>query len=69
MSLLMIFMRLNELKDNYSNLQKKYRLPDFDEMNSAFDIGRIKRDSGLLMRDIRRTMSEKISYYMRLFIW
>jgi len=35
-------------------------------MNSSFDIGRIKRDSGNLVRDIRRGMVDKIIYYLKL---
>ncbi|MEK6915263.1 MAG: hypothetical protein AABW89_01830 [Nanoarchaeota archaeon] len=59
-------MNLKELIEKYSILQKKYSLPGFDELNSAFDIGKIRRDSGNLIRDIRRMMIEKIVYYLKL---
>jgi len=59
-------MKFDEFKEKYIILQKKHSLPNFDEMNSAFDIGKLKRDSGNLIRDIRRTMVEKIVYYLKL---
>ncbi|MEK6908838.1 MAG: hypothetical protein AABX23_02180 [Nanoarchaeota archaeon] len=59
-------MKLEDFRQKYLLLQKKYDLPAFDEMNSAFDIGRIRRDSGNLLRDIRRTMVEKFVYYLKL---
>lgn len=59
-------MKLIEFKRVYLELQKKHSLPDFDEMNSIFDIGRIRRDSGNLVRDVRRVMIEKVIYYIKL---
>lgn len=59
-------MKLLDLEKLYSELQKKHNLPPFKEMNADFDIGKIKRDSGNLIRDIRRMMIEKIVYYIRL---
>lgn len=60
------FMKLEDFKKIYDELKKKYSLPSFEDMNSNFDIGKIKRDSGNLIRDIRRMMVEKIVYYIRL---
>ncbi len=59
-------MKLSEFIEIYAKIQKKYSLPEFEEMNSSFDIGRIKRDSGNLVRDIRRGMVDKIIYYLKL---
>lgn len=59
-------MKLIEFKKIYFELQKKHSLPSFDDMNSSFDIGRIRRDSGNILRDVRRTMIEKIIYYIKL---
>lgn len=59
-------MRIAEFKKLYDELKKEYSLPVFEEMNSNFDIGKIRRDSGNLLRDIRRVMIEKIVYYIRL---
>jgi hypothetical protein len=59
-------MKFEEFKQKYALLNKTHNLPDFDEMNNSFDIGKIRRDSGNLIRDIRRVMIEKISYYNKL---
>ena len=59
-------MEIKELKQQYEILQKKHNLPPFDDLNSTFDIGKIERDSGNLMRDVRRAMIEKVSHYLRL---
>lgn len=59
-------MKIDDLKERYLVLQKKHELPNFDELNLNFDIGRIRRDSGNLLRDIRRVMVEKIVYYNKL---
>ena len=53
-------MKLKELKENYENLAKKYSLPDFDELNENFEIGKINRDNGILLRTIRKVIMEKI---------
>ena len=59
-------MNLLDFKNDYLKLQKKHSLPSFEDMNSAFDIGKIKRDSGNFLRDIRRVMVEKVAHYIRL---
>lgn len=59
-------MEFEDLKNNYELLRKKHNLPVFEDMNSIFEIGRIERDSGYLLRDIRKIAIEKISHYVRL---
>ncbi len=59
-------MKLNELEQIYETIRKKHQLPSFKDINAKFDIGKIKRDSGNLLREIRHVMNEKISYFMRL---
>ncbi len=59
-------MEIDELRKAYNVLQRKYNLPGFDELNAIFDIGKIERDSGNLLRDVRRTLIEKIAHYLRL---
>lgn len=59
-------MKVTDFKKIYLDFEKKYSLPSFEEMNDAFDIGKIKRDSGNLIRDIRRAIIEKIVYYLKL---
>ena len=59
-------MELDVLKNSFESLRKKHSLPSFDELNDSFDIGKIETNSGNFMRDIRRTMMEKIVHYIRL---
>lgn len=59
-------MEIDELKNVYSLLQKKYGLPGFEDLNANFDIGKIERNSGNLLREVRRAMVEKVAHYLRL---
>lgn len=59
------FSCLNELKDKYEILRKKYTLPSFYELNKVFDIEEIDSESDFLLRKIRRYISEKLAGYMR----
>ncbi len=59
-------MELSQLQREYDGIRKLHDLPSFEEMNLIFDIGKIERDSGNLLRDIRKICSEKISHYLRL---
>ena len=59
-------MEFDELKNAYNLFQKKYSLPGFEDLNSNFDIGKIERDSGNLLREVRRVMVEKVSHYLKL---
>ena len=54
------------MKKRYEILQKKYKLPEFDNINSRFDIGKIEIYSGNLLRDIRSVMMERVLHYVRL---
>jgi hypothetical protein len=56
---------LDELKKNYEMLREKYSLPEFSEMNKLFSIEKIDgTETDLLMREIRRAVSETISNYL-----
>ncbi len=58
---------LEEFKEKYSKLQKKYSLPTFDEMNKDFVIEKATDFEGeFLIREIRRFVGDKIANYMRL---
>jgi len=59
-------MEIEELKEAYVGLHKEFNTPGFDELNNIFDIGKIERNSGNLLRDIRRAMVEKVAHYLRL---
>lgn len=60
------FLHVEELKQEYDLLRKKYQLPGFSDLNKLFDIEDIDIDSELLLRKIRRMISDKIAGYMRL---
>jgi len=60
-------MGLEKLKTYYEKLQKKYRLPSFQEMNEDFHIEKIaENETELLPSEIRRWIWEKFANYMRL---
>ncbi|MEM4259403.1 MAG: hypothetical protein QXS38_01400 [Candidatus Pacearchaeota archaeon] len=53
-------MDLTDLKKRYAVLEKKYKLPDFKELNENFEIEKIRKGQETLLRTIRKTMMEKI---------
>ena len=53
-------MKLEDLKKNYSVLEKKYNLPSFKEINEDFGIENMKKGEELLLKNIRKVMAEKI---------
>jgi len=53
-------MELKELKKNYGVLAKKYKLPSFAELDGAFEIYKIDRESDTLLRDVRKHTMEKV---------
>ena len=48
---------------NYDDLKKKFDLPEYDELNSEFDIEDISKESKLVLHKIRDKMHEKMDYY------
>ena len=58
--------RLAEIKKEYSILSKKYKLPDFSELNKEFEIEKIQeRETDFLLREVRRAISDKIVAYLK----
>ena len=55
---------MTETKDMYKKLAKKYDLPDYDKLNSQFEIGSIESNE-FLLRDIRKKIGEKMGIYSR----
>jgi hypothetical protein len=53
-------MKLEELKKNYSILEKNYKLPSFKELNEDFGIEILRKGEELLLRSVRKVMLEKI---------
>lgn len=57
---------LDELKRDYSLLQKKYKLPKFQELNEEFDIEKVaEHETDFLVREIRKAIMDKIIAYLR----
>ncbi len=57
-----------DFESAYNELKEKHNLPDFKRLAEEFDIEKITdKESILLIREIRRTINEKLSAYMHLF--
>lgn len=57
---------LAELKNSYFEIQKKYFLPSFEELNEDFQIERlVELETEFLIREIRKFISDKFSNYLR----
>ena len=58
--------KIQELKKQFSVLQKKYSLPSYVELNEEFDIQKIaEQETETLAREIRKTMMDKAISYLR----
>ncbi|MBU2523035.1 MAG: hypothetical protein KKE23_01955 [Nanoarchaeota archaeon] len=58
--------KLNRLKKQYESLKKKYKLPEFSKLNEDFEIEKLQEhETDFLLREIRRTMVEKISVVLK----
>lgn len=57
---------LDSLKKDYSEIQVRYNLPSFEELNEDFNIEKAAEvEVELLIREIRRFIGDKLSNYMR----
>ncbi|GBE19510.1 hypothetical protein BMS3Abin17_00233 [archaeon BMS3Abin17] len=57
---------INILKKEYKKIQKKHGLPDFERLNEDFQIEKISEsETEILIREVRKFMSEKFSNYFR----
>jgi hypothetical protein len=58
---------LEKLKKNYLEIQKRYSLPDFEELNDDFNIDKVSDiETEHLIREIRKVIVDKILNYIRL---
>lgn len=58
--------KLKKLKEEYSKLQKKYSLPDFDKLNEDFKIEKIAQtETDFLVREIRESIGETLENFLR----
>lgn len=53
-------MDLNNLKKNYEQSSKKYKLPSFNALNIDFEIDKLDKNTDFLLRTIRKLMMEKV---------
>lgn len=53
-------MDVPEVKKRYAEFEKKYKLPEFKELNEAFEIDKLDRDSECFLRAIRKIVMEKL---------
>ncbi len=53
------------IKETYKKLQKTYKLPKFEDINSEFEITTIE-NKDFLLREIRRKIAEKIQAYIKI---
>ena len=49
------------VREEYEKLRKKYNLPQFDELDHAFDIADLETD-GPLLREIRHRVEERLEF-------
>lgn len=56
---------LSGLMKRYEVFEKKYKLPSFTQVNMLFEIDRIDKNCEFLLREIRHSMGEKITTYLR----
>ena len=58
--------KLQDLKKDYSKIQKQYDLPSFDELNKDFQIEKATEgETDFLIREVRRLIADKFSNYLR----
>ncbi|MDP2672632.1 MAG: hypothetical protein Q8O84_02360 [Nanoarchaeota archaeon] len=58
--------KLAKLKENYSKIQKKYGLPEFDKLNEDFKIEKTAQtETDFLVREIRETIGETLENFLR----
>ena len=57
---------LEDLKKEYLELQKKYELPSFEELNNDFQIEKAaENETDFLLREIRKLIAERLFNYLR----
>ncbi len=57
---------LENLKEDYKKIQKKYDLPEFKKFNEDFQIEKLaETETDFLVREIRKFMADKFMNYLR----
>ena len=55
---------LKIIKEKFQEVQEKYKLPAFKQLNADFDISKIEGDAETILRDIRKLMVGKFSSWL-----
>src|SRR3989338_4563975 len=55
-------MPTNEIEKQYSELKKKFKLPEFKEIDNEFELSDLE-ETNFLLRAIMRRISEKLDFY------
>ena len=55
-------MTSNETEKQYSELRKKYRLPEFRDINSEFEVSDLE-ETNFLLRAIIRKIAKRLDFY------
>ena len=58
-------MELDELKSGYKKVSGRYKIPLFKDLNECFEIDRIERYTDCILREVRKTMMDKIIGYIK----
>ena len=59
---------LKSIREDYKKIESKFSLPPFEKLLEDFDMEKLsEKEEGLLVRDVRRIVVEKISAYLHLF--
>ncbi|MEM4267857.1 MAG: hypothetical protein QXK37_03405 [Candidatus Woesearchaeota archaeon] len=54
-----------EPEKSYKSLQKKFALPDWNELDKIFEVSMIEKDR-FILREIRRKITEKLEHYIKI---
>ena len=58
-------MKEANIKEEYENLSKKYKIPKFEILNEDFELEFIK-EKPFLLKQVRRKMNEKVIFFCRI---
>ncbi len=59
---------IDEISEEYEMFKEKYNLPEWNSLEESFDISKaFLGDGGIILRDMRRKMNEKLASYIHLF--
>ncbi len=57
---------LEDFKKDYNEIQGKYNLPSFDELNSDFQIEKVaENETDFMLREIRKMIADRLFNYAR----